>query len=226
VPAHPKVLVVDDELHIRELVAFILEDSGYEIRGVPDGFEALRVLETWTPDVILLDIMMPRLDGFELLPKLRQLTDAPVIVLSARGDVQDRVAGLVRGADDYVSKPFDPRELEARIAKALRRPKLAATTLLRYADLTMDLETHSVTRGSRAIHLTRREFDLLQRLMRFPRRVFSRDELIEHVWGSDSSVGTGVIETYVSYLRAKIDSGTSNPLIRTLRGVGYSLRDG
>ncbi|HUZ48815.1 MAG TPA: response regulator transcription factor [Candidatus Dormibacteraeota bacterium] len=225
-PAHPKVLVVDDELHIRELVAFILEDSGYEIRGVPDGFEALRVLETWTPDVILLDIMMPRLDGFELLPKLRQLTDAPVIVLSARGDVQDRVAGLVRGADDYVSKPFDPRELEARIAKALRRPKLAATTLLRYADLTMDLETHSVTRGSRAIHLTRREFDLLQRLMRFPRRVFSRDELIEHVWGSDSSVGTGVIETYVSYLRAKIDSGTSNPLIRTLRGVGYSLRDG
>jgi len=220
------VLVVDDELHIRELVAFILEDSGYEIRGVPDGFEALRVLETWTPDVILLDIMMPKLDGFELLPKLRQLTDAPVIVLSARGDVQDRVAGLVRGADDYVSKPFDPRELEARIAKALRRPKLAATTLLRYADLTMDLETHSVTRGSRVIHLTRREFDLLQRLMRFPRRVFSRDELIEHVWGSDSSVGTGVIETYVSYLRAKIDSGTSNPLIRTLRGVGYSLRDG
>jgi len=220
------VLVVDDELHIRELVAFILDDSGYEIRGVPDGFEALRVLETWTPDVILLDIMMPKLDGFELLPKLRQVTDAPVIVLSARGDVQDRVAGLVRGADDYVSKPFDPRELEARIAKALRRPKLAATTLLRYADLTMDLETHSVTRGSRAIHLTRREFDLLQRLMRFPRRVFSRDELIEHVWGSDSSVGTGVIETYVSYLRAKIDSGTSNPLIRTLRGVGYSLRDG
>jgi len=226
VSAHPKVLVVDDELHIRELVAFILEDSGYEIRGVPDGFEALRALETWTPDVILLDIMMPKLDGFELLPKLRQLTDAPVIVLSARGDVQDRVAGLVRGADDYVSKPFDPRELEARIAKALRRPKLAATTLLRYADLTMDLETHGVTRGSRAIHLTRREFDLLQRLMRFPRRVFSRDELIEHVWGSDSSVGTGVIETYVSYLRAKIDSGTSNPLIRTLRGVGYSLRDG
>ena len=220
------MLVVDDELHIRELVAFILDDSGYEIRGVPDGFEALRVLETWTPDVILLDIMMPKLDGFELLPKLRQVTDAPVIVLSARGDVQDRVAGLVRGADDYVSKPFDPRELEARIAKALRRPKLAATTLLRYADLTMDLETHSVTRGSRAIHLTRREFDLLQRLMRFPRRVFSRDELIEHVWGSDSSVGTGVIETYVSYLRAKIDSGTSNPLIRTLRGVGYSLRDG
>ncbi len=220
------MLVVDDELHIRELVAFILDDSGYEIRGVPDGFEALRVLETWTPDVILLDIMMPKLDGFELLPKLRQLTDAPVIVLSARGDVQDRVAGLVRGADDYVSKPFDPRELEARIAKALRRPKLAATTLLRYADLTMDLETHSVTRGSRAIHLTRREFDLLQRLMRFPRRVFSRDELIEHVWGLDSSVGTGVIETYVSYLRAKIDGGASNPLIRTLRGVGYSLRDG
>ncbi len=224
--AHPKVLVVDDELHIRELVAFILDDSGYEIRGVPDGFEALRVLESWTPDVILLDITMPKLDGFELLPKLRRLTDAPVIVLSARGDVQDRVAGLVRGADDYVSKPFDPRELEARIAKALRRPKLAATTLLRYADLTMDLETHRVTRGSRAIHLTRREFDLLQRLMRFPRRVFSRDELIEHVWGSDSSVGTGVIETYVSYLRAKIDSGASNPLIRTLRGVGYSLRDG
>ncbi len=220
------MLVVDDELHIRELVAFILDDSGYEIRGVPDGFEALRLLETWTPDVILLDIMMPKLDGFELLPKLRQLTDAPVIVLSARGDVQDRVAGLVRGADDYVSKPFDPRELEARIAKALRRPKLAATTLLRYADLTMDLETHSVTRGSRAIHLTRREFDLLQRLMRFPRRVFSRDELIEHVWGLDSSVGTGVIETYVSYLRAKIDGGASNPLIRTLRGVGYSLRDG
>ncbi len=220
------MLVVDDELHIRELVAFILDDSGYEIRGVPDGFEALRVLETWTPDVILLDIMMPKLDGFELLPKLRRITDAPVIVLSARGDVQDRVAGLVRGADDYVSKPFDPRELEARIAKALRRPKLAATTLLRYADLTMDLETHRVTRGSRAIYLTRREFDLLQRLMRFPRRVFSRDELIEHVWGTDSSVGTGVIETYVSYLRAKIDSGTSNPLIRTLRGVGYSLRDG
>ena len=224
--AHPKVLVVDDEVHIRELVAFILDDSGYELRGVPDGIEALRALETWTPDVILLDIMMPKIDGLELLPQLRQVTDAPVIVLSARGDVQDRVAGLVRGADDYVSKPFDPRELEARIAKALRRPKLATTTLLRYADLTMDLETHSVTRGSRNIHLTRREFDLLQRLMRFPRRVFSRDELIEHVWGSESSVGTGVIETYVSYLRAKIDSGSAKPLIRTLRGVGYSLRDG
>ena len=223
---HPKVLVVDDELHIRELVAFILDGSGYELRGVPDGIEALRTIETWTPDVILLDIMMPKIDGLELLPQLRQLTDAPVIVLSARGDVQDRVAGLVRGADDYVSKPFDPRELEARIAKALRRPKLAATTMLRYADLTMDLETHTVTRGTRAIHLTRREFDLLQRLMRFPRRVFSRDELIEAVWGTESSVGTGVIETYVSYLRAKIDSGSVKPLIRTLRGVGYSLREG
>jgi DNA-binding response OmpR family regulator len=221
-----RILVVDDEVNIRQLLEIGLSDDGYIVRAVPDGQAALHVVRDWEPDLVILDVMMPKIDGFELLPMLRRLTEAPVLMLSARGEVADRITGLRGGADDYVAKPFELGELTARIEAALRRPRLAQPSVLRFADLEVDLETRSAQRGDRKLELSAREFDLLAALIRQPRRVFTRDELLDLVWGRDRFVTTGTVETYISYLRAKIDREIGPPLIHTLRGAGYSLREG
>jgi DNA-binding response OmpR family regulator len=221
--AAPRVVVVDDERHIRELLEIGLGDEGFSVRSAADGQAGLALVRDWHPDVIVLDVMLPKIDGIALLPLLRQLTEAPIVMLSAKGEVDDKVAGLAHGADDYVSKPFEMAELVARLETALRRPKLANPHILRYADLTVDLETRAVLRGGRAIDLSAREFEVLVALLRHPRRVFTRDQLLDLVWGA-RDVGQGTVETYISYIRAKVDQGFPAKLIHTHRGAGYSLR--
>ncbi len=220
----PKVAVVDDERSIRDLLVLGLSREGYAVRVAADGAQAIDLVAEWTPDVIVLDVMMPKIDGIALLPLLRRRTQAPIIMLTARGDVNDRVAGLRAGADDYLPKPFDLEELLARLEAALRRPRLAAPTTLRYEDLSADLETRDVFRGGERIDLTAREFDLLVTLLREPRRVFPKERLIDLVWGTGFDGPVGIVETYISYLRAKIDANAQAKLIHTVRGAGYTLR--
>jgi len=170
-------------------------------------------------------VMLPKVDGISLLPMFRKLTEAPILMLSAKGETGDKVVGLQSGADDYVAKPFEMAELTARLETALRRPKLAQPQALRFSDLEINLETRVATRGQRRISLSAREYDLLVALVRNPNRVFSRDQLLDQVWGTERFVGPGAVETYISYLRAKIDHGFAKRLIHTHRGVGYSLRE-
>jgi len=221
-----RVLVVDDERHIRELLEIGLSDECYEVRSAPDGQVGLQLVRDWNPDAIVLDVMLPKIDGIALLPMFRKLTEAPIVMLSAKSDVNDKVTGLSRGADDYVSKPFEMAELRARLETALRRPRLAQPQVLRYGDLEVNLETRVAIRGGKEIALSAREYDLLVTLLRNPHRVFSRDQLLDQVWGTERFVGPGAVETYISYLRAKIDQGFPTRLIQTHRGAGYSLREG
>jgi DNA-binding response OmpR family regulator len=220
----PKVAVVDDERSIREMLELGLAREGYLVRCAPDGQQALSLVAEWNPDVIVLDVMMPKIDGFALLPLLRRRTQAPIIMLTARGDVADRVAGLKGGADDYLAKPFDLEELLARLEAALRRPRLAEPKILNYADLVADLDTREVFRNGRRLDLTAREYDLLIALLREPRRVFSKERLIDLVWGVGFDGPVGIVETYISYLRAKVDADAPQKLLHTLRGAGYTLR--
>ena len=221
----PRVAVVDDEVNVRELLEIGLAQEGFEVRSAADGQQALGLVRDWKPDAIVLDVMMPKIDGISLLPMLRRLTEVPIVMLSAKADVHDKIEGLSRGADDYLAKPFEIGELVARIQSALRRPKLAQPTTIAYADLSVDLETRRVTRGDRKIELSSREYDLLSTLLRTPERVFTRDQLLDLVWGVDREVGPGTVETYISYLRAKIDQAFERKLIHTIRGAGYSLRN-
>jgi len=221
----PRVLVVDDERHIRDLLEIGLGDEGYDVRSAPDGQAGLQIAKEWSPDAIVLDVMLPKIDGIALLPMLRKLTEAPIVMLSAKGETIDKVAGLHGGADDYVSKPFEMAELTARLETALRRPRLAQPQVLRFSDLEVNLETRIAMRGEKRIALSAREYDLLVTLLRNPNHVFSRDQLLDRVWGTERFVGPGAVETYISYLRAKVDHGFPTRLIHTHRGVGYSLRE-
>ncbi len=220
-----RILVVDDERHIRELLEIGLGDEGYDVRSAADGQVGLKIARDWSPDAIVLDVMLPKVDGIALLPMFRKLTEAPIVMLSAKAETGDKIAGLHGGADDYVSKPFEMTELTARLEVALRRPKLAQPASLRFSDLAVDLETRVATRGDKRIALSAREYDLLVTLLRNPNRVFSRDQLLDQVWGTNRYVGPGAVETYISYLRAKVDQGFPKRLIHTHRGVGYSLRE-
>ena len=220
----PRILVVDDERQIREMLELNLTLRGFAVRSASDGSAALPMVREWEPEVIVLDIMMPKIDGISLLPMLRRITDAPIILLSARGEVEDKVEGLRRGADDYLAKPFEMPELIARLESALRRPRLIERRVLTYADLTVELDAHRVTRGMTPIDLTALEFRLLVVLIREPNRVFTRDQLFDTIWGDQSDAGIGSVERTISYLRAKIDRDFWPHLIHTIRGVGYGLR--
>lgn len=223
--AGAKVLAIDDERNIREMLQLGLERKGFAVRCLGDGRNVAEVIDTWQPDIVLLDVMLPFADGFSLLPTIRNRTQAPIIMLTAKGDVDDKVTGLQLGADDYLAKPFALTELVARVVAALRRPTIAnAPQRLSFADLSVDLKTREVRRGGAQVALTNREYSLLVTLLREPRRVFSKEQLLEMVWGHDYEGEIGVVETYISYLRAKIDSGQSNKLIRTVRYAGYTLR--
>lgn len=218
--------VVDDERHIREMLELGLGREGYLVRCAADGQAALALVREWEPDIIVLDVMLPKIDGFALLPLLRRQTEAPIVMLTARGDIPDRVEGLARGADDFLPKPFAFEELLARLGAALRRPRLASAQTMRFADLFVDLARRDVLRGERRIDLTPREYDLLLTLMREPKRVWAKEQLLDSVWGHDFEGNPSIVETYVSYLRAKLDAAGEPPLIHTVRGVGYALREG
>lgn len=218
------MLVVDDEAAMRTLLEYSLEQAGFVVRSVPDGRRALDAAQSWSPEVILLDVMLPEIDGVTLLPALRRLTEVPIVMLSARTETSVKVDGLSRGADDYVAKPFELEELIARLNSALRRPRLEARQTFTYADLTVDVGRRSAFRGRRRVELSGREFELLLTFVRDPERVFTRSELLDMVWGIDRDIVPNTVETYISYLRAKLDSGEPVRLIQTLRGVGYTLR--
>lgn len=220
-----RVAVIDDEPAIRSLLEDELGQAGFEVRAARDGLAGLELVKHWEPDVILLDVMLPKVDGISVLPRFRALTQAPILILSAKGGTDDKVLGLERGADQYIPKPVEIPELVARLRSALRRPLLDKPEILTFADLVMDLRMHTVRRGDREINLTTREFDLLAAFMRHPRRVFTKDQLISMVWGEEASVSPNAVETYISYLRSKIDPPDKEPLIATIRGAGYVLRN-
>jgi DNA-binding response OmpR family regulator len=223
-PQGSKVLVIDDERPMRDMLQMGLERHGYAVRALPDGRGVEAAVNDWHPDAIVLDVMLPFADGFMLLPVLRRQTQAPIIMLTAKGALDDKLTGLNLGADDYMPKPFAFPELVGRLEACMRRPHIAAPEMLRFADLAVDLKTREVRRGERRVDLTNKEFKLLIVLMREPRRVFGKEELLRLVWGEDFEGEVGNVETYISYVRTKIDEVGQHSLIHTIRGAGYSLR--
>ncbi len=219
----PRVLVVDDERHIVDFVAMGLEGRGMEVKGAMDGPAALKDLEDFRPDVMVLDLMLPGLSGLEVCRRTRARTNVPILILSARDEVKDRVDGLNLGADDYLVKPFAFEELAARVVALLRRGGAPAGQTLRHADLTLDQATREVRRNERPVDLTAREFALLRFFMEHPRQVFSKDQLLKAVWGYDYSGDSNVVEAYISYLRRKLNGPEEPDLIQTIRGSGYRL---
>lgn len=220
----PRVLAVDDERRVRDLLEIALPEYGFVVRTAEDGARALRLVRDWQPATIVLDLMMPCLDGIEFIPLARKLTDAPILMLSAKADLQDKVKGLLRGADDYLAKPFSMSELAARLHSGLRRPRLERVSVLRYADVKIDLDTRDVDRAGRPIVLSGREYALLQALVQNAERVLSRRQLLDLAWGRGREVAPGAIDTYVSYLRRKLEDAQSGKILHTIRGVGYVLR--
>jgi two-component system, OmpR family, response regulator len=222
-----RVLVVDDEPSLAELLASVLRYEGWEIRTAGDGASAVRTAREFRPDAVVLDIMLPDFDGMEVLRRLRaELPHVCVLFLTARDAVEDRVAGITAGGDDYVTKPFSLEEVLARLRGLLRRAGIARSrsdTELVVGDLTMDEDAREVRRGGELIELTATEFELLRFLMRNPRRVLSKAQILDRVWNYDFGGQAHVVELYVSYLRKKIDAGRK-PLIHTVRGVGYVLK--
>ncbi|GAA4373709.1 response regulator transcription factor [Nocardioides caricicola] len=224
-----RVLVVDDDKAVRESLRRSLEFNGYEVALAGDGAEALAVIAATAPDVVIMDVMMPRLNGIEATRALRSAgNDVPILVLTARDAVGDRVEGLDAGADDYLTKPFALVELLARLRALLRRlPRddEATDETLQFSDLTMDLATREVRRGDRLIELTRTEFALLEMFMRRPRRVLERSFILEEVWGYDFPTTANSLEVYVGYLRRKTEAEAEPRLIHTVRGVGYVMKE-
>ena len=225
----PRVLVVDDDKAVRESLRRSLEFNGYAVSLAADGAEALAGIGGVSPDVVVMDVMMPRLDGIEATKALRAAGhDVPILVLTARDAVGDRVEGLDAGADDYLTKPFALQELLARLRALLRRAvpqEDDADETLGFADLSLDLAGREVRRGSRLIELTRTEFTLLEMFLRRPRRVLERSFILEEVWGYDFPTTANSLEVYVGYLRRKTEAEGEPRLLHTVRGVGYGLRE-
>jgi two-component system, OmpR family, response regulator MprA len=221
-----RILVVDDEPQLRRALERALKLEGYEVGLAADGDEALAELAAAPFDAIVLDVLMPKRDGLQTCRELRQRGDrTPVLILTARDAVQDRVDGLDAGADDYVVKPFALEELLARVRALLRRTNGGADGELSYADLTLDPATREVRRGERTVELTKTEFALLEHMLRHPRLVLTRSQLFEAVWGYDFGPRSNSLEVYVGYLRRKTEEGGEPRLIQTVRGVGYALRE-
>jgi two-component system response regulator MprA len=222
-----KILVVDDERAVRESLRRALELEGYEIELAADGEEALYRLESDVqPDALVLDVLMPRVDGLEVARTIRRAGNrVPILMLTARTQVEDRVEGLDAGADDYVTKPFALEELLARLRALLRRTADGSGEVLRFADLELDPGTREVRRGGEPIELTRTEFSLLELFLLNPRQVLTRSVIFERVWGYDFGYGSNSLDVYIGYLRRKTEAGGKPRLIQTVRGVGYALRE-
>jgi two-component system OmpR family response regulator len=224
----PRILAVDDEANITDLIATVLRYQGFTVETAATGRDALAAVARFRPHLVILDVMLPDIDGFEVHRRLTaEQRQVPVLFLTARDATEDKVRGLTMGGDDYVTKPFSLEELVARVRAVLRRANGAsaaeAGSQLTFADLELDEETREVWRGGRAIDLTPTEFNLLRYLMMNPRRVVSKAQILDHVWNYDFGGDSNVVETYISYLRKKVDV-EGPPLIHTIRGAGYSVR--
>ena len=220
------ILLVEDEAKLAQFIKLELEFEQYQVTLAPDGFTGLSSAREIQPDLILLDWMLPGISGPEICRRLRQTGDrVPIILLTAKDEVSDRVTGLDAGADDYVIKPFSIEELLARIRANLRRDLDEQVDLLQFGDLSLNRSTREVFRGQRGIELTAKEFDLLEYLLSHPRQVLTRDQILERVWGYDFMGDSNIIEVYVRYLRLKLEQQQEPRLIQTVRGVGYVLRE-
>ena len=223
----PRVLVVDDEHNLTELLSMALRYEGWEVRAAHTGSKAVAAAKDMKPDAVVLDMMLPDFDGLEVLRRMRATQpDLPVVFLTARDAVEDRIAGLTAGGDDYVTKPFSLEELVARLRALMRRAgaqQAVTSSVLTVGDLELDEDSHEVRRGGQDIMLTATEFELLRFLMRNPRRVLSKAQILDRVWQYDFGGQANVVELYISYLRKKVDAGR-DPMIHTMRGAGYVLK--
>lgn len=219
-----KALVVDDEPNILDFIKLGLSYEGFEVKTARDGPNGLALARDSNPDVIILDVMLPGMDGLEVCQRIRAQSDAGIVMLTAKDALQDRIAGLDRGADDYVVKPFRFEELMARIRAVLRRRGSTRQPMLSFADLSLDQDTREVRRGERLVELTPREYDLLKLFMFNQRQVLSKDTILERVWGYDFEGDANIVEVYVRYLREKL-ADIPPKLIQTVRGVGYILKE-
>lgn len=221
------VLIADDDRKIIDMLRRTLAYEGYHVVTAADGLEALSQAQAQRPDVVILDWLMPGLDGIEVARRIRQADPTPILMLTARDTIEDRVQGLDNGADDYLVKPFAPAELLARVRALLRRTEGSSSDRpLSYADLSLDPMTRETRRGNRNFNLSPKEFDLLAYLLRHPRQVLPRDRILQDVWGYDFGGDGNVLEVYIGYLRTKTEAGGEPRLIQTVRGVGYVLREG
>lgn len=224
--ASERILVIEDEARIAQFIERGLIYEGYRVNVARDGQTGLTIARDSPPDLVILDWMLPGLDGLEVCKRLRSAGDTPILMLTAKDDIKDRVTGLDAGADDYLVKPFSVDELMARVRALFRRSTpTSRPEVLRFADLALDTGTHRAYRGERAIDLTAKEYELLELFMRNPRQVLTRDLIFDRVWGYDFGGESNIIEVYVRYLRQKTESETEPRLIHTVRGVGYVLRE-
>ncbi len=220
----PRVLVIEDDEDIAQALQRSLRMEGYEVRAAPDGPSALEHGRAFAPDLVILDLGLPGIDGLEVARELRADDDVPILILTARDALESRVEGLDAGADDYLVKPFERQELLARMRALLRRRPPRGSAPLRVADLLLNVDTHEVLRGERSIDLTQREFELLEYMMRNERIVISRQRLLDEVWGYDPFSTTNTIEVFVSNVRRKLEADGEPRLLHTIRGAGYVLR--
>jgi two-component system response regulator MprA len=221
-----RVLVVEDDEEIADVLRRTLRQEGHDVRTAGDGEEALIAASEFMPDLVVLDLGLPKLDGVEVLKRLRSEDDVPILVLTARSELEDRVEGLDTGADDYLVKPFERQELLARLRVLMRRRPPRGSAALVVDDLRLNPDTHEVTRGEREVELTNREFEFLEFMMRNERLVVSRERLLEEVWGYDPLAMTNTIDVFVSNLRRKLEEGGEPRVLHTKRGAGYVLRAG
>ena len=220
-----RVLLVEDDVEIADVLRRSLRNEGYEVRTSGDGVDALEVASGFVPDLVVLDLGLPRLDGIEVCRRLRADSDVPILMLTARTETEDRVDGLDSGADDYLAKPFERQELLARIRALLRRRPPRGAASLEVGDLALNPDTREVKRGGREIELTNREFELLEFLLRNQRLVVSRERLLDEVWGYDPTAATNTIDVFISNLRRKLEAGGESRLLHTKRGAGYVIKE-
>ena len=221
-----QIVIVEDEAKLAQFIELELKYEGYEVTTATDGFDGLTQAREASPDLLILDWMLPGISGLEICRRLRQTgSTVPVIILTAKDEIGDRVEGLDAGADDYVVKPFSIEELFARVRAHLRRTQDEETDILQFQDLKLNTSTREVYRGDRAIELTAKEFELMRYLLNHPRQVLTRDQILERVWGYDFMGDSNIIEVYIRYLRLKLEAKGEPRLIQTVRSVGYVLRD-
>jgi two-component system OmpR family response regulator len=226
-----RVLVVDDESSLTDLLQMALKYEGWDVKTAAEGVKAVSLAREFRPDAVVLDVMLPDIDGLQVLQRMRSDgSDVPILFLTAKDSLDDRIAGLTVGGDDYVTKPFSLEEVVARLRSLIRRSTLTAdaneSPIIRVGDLQLDEDSHEVRRGDQAIDLTATEFELLRYLMRNPRRVLSKSQILDRVWDYDFGGKSSVVEIYISYLRKKVDLDGFVPMIHTVRGAGYMLKAG